>query len=133
VGSGGFVRAFDLDQGFQLSIPGNYNGNFGSGFVHHFYTGEPVSVTHTGKKGASMMVYPNPASDVIHIVVEGLSMTQGRIELQDMFGRTVRRMAYAGANNTLSVSGLADGVYQVTYSSEAERGIRIQQRVLIAR
>jgi hypothetical protein len=133
VTGGGFVRALDLDQGFQLSMPGNYGGNFGSGFVHHFYTGEPASVTLSAKSTPSMMVYPNPASDVLHVSVDGLSAPNGRILLQDMFGRTVRKLTYTRGTQTIPVSGLANGVYQVYYSSDSEQGIRIQQRVLIAR
>lgn len=55
-------------------------------------------------------VYPNPATDVLHI--EGLS-PGAQLTLIDMFGRILKTMEMKAANSQLNVADLPSGLYTV--------------------
>ncbi len=128
--TGGIVRAIDVATSLPITTPGNFNGNFGAGFIQHFYTGAPLSVP-VQKAGTGLLrVFPNPASSAIHVFVDGISAPAGEVTVQDMFGRTVSRQAYRGTMLQIDASNLANGLYQVLFHAD---GTRLQQRVLVAR
>jgi hypothetical protein len=100
--------------------------------VQYFYTGSPVAVNPFTATDAVLRVFPNPASDAIHVFVDSLQRSAGEIILQDMFGRTVLKHAYKGGIAELNASTLASGIYHVLYTAANGQDIRLQQRVLIA-
>lgn len=66
-------------------------------------------------------VYPNPASDVIHVSFDALSSFQsGTVALYDQSGKELFRKVATTSLVTIPVTHLADGVYHVVLS----RGIK---------
>jgi len=74
-------------------------------------------------------VYPNPASDLISVHLSDASKTSPEwIEIQDAASRTISREIatdmIANGRNTLDVSTLANGVYQIVLSTDDARFVR---------
>lgn len=61
---------------------------------------------------AAVKVFPNPASDLIQINYEGASLN-GSIRFIDAAGRVAHTQPFIGNNQSLSVSGLAKGMYSI--------------------
>lgn len=66
---------------------------------------------------ASVSVYPNPASDLVNVVIP--TTIEGTLELRvmDVAGNLVNTQVVAAGNNTLDVSTLAKGVYMLQMNS----------------
>ena len=83
-------------------------------------TSVPVSVPVIGKP--NMVVYPNPASDMVKLkVLSGLSVGKISIQFVNMFGsivmeRTVTVQKDGGFQADISVAALPAGIYQVRYA-----------------
>ncbi|WP_020569668.1 DUF5060 domain-containing protein [Neolewinella persica] len=67
-------------------------------------------------------VWPNPASDIIHLAF-GQEATR-RVVLVDLLGRHVRSKEVTGTNNTLSVIGLPRGVYLLMVEGAKEPRVK---------
>lgn len=64
-----------------------------------------------------IVIYPNPASDVLNISMEGVAISG--ITLTDMQGRVVRTAAMQSAKAAnINVSGLANGMYLLNMQSD---------------
>ena len=92
--STGYVRAYDLYNAVRLPMPaeitGTYEGNFGGGFVYDFYTGDYTTGVHDlTARSAEIYAYPNPATNQISVLINGLQNPQGKIEITDMTGRKI--------------------------------------------
>nr|WP_322624152.1 T9SS type A sorting domain-containing protein [uncultured Flavobacterium sp.] len=85
-----------------------------SGFsVTHTYTENCVNSVQKNDKTAAF-VYPNPATDVLHIYsATGIAES---VKLFDVSGRMVRQFTNI-TDNALDVSGLSGGVYLVTVAT----------------
>ncbi|MCE3295105.1 MAG: hypothetical protein K0R65_819 [Crocinitomicaceae bacterium] len=55
------------------------------------------------------MVYPNPAKDFMYVKTAGMKITE--IEITDLSGRLVEKVALSGANTQISTSQLNNGNY----------------------
>lgn len=64
-----------------------------------------------------VLVYPNPANDLLF--VNAGANTNGIVELVDLAGAVVRRMAYNGSSLQIDLSGLASGMYFVQLHTPA--------------
>ena len=69
----------------------------------------------------AVRVYPNPANDVLHVEANGIN----RIEVIDLAGRIV--LTSTQAENTINVSGLANGVYMLRTTTT--EGVNVQKIV----
>lgn len=58
-------------------------------------------------------LYPNPASDVLHILTRG-SLGEGRLMVRDVTGRLVKETNVWNSLHTLSVADLPTGMYTVS-------------------
>ena len=67
----------------------------------------------------AVRVYPNPATDVLHIEANGIT----HIEVIDLAGRIVRTQV----ENTVNVSGLANGIYMLRTTTT--EGVNVQKIV----
>jgi len=73
----------------------------------------------------SLVLYPNPARD--YVTVSGLSTSENAENLQvyDLFGRLVLSQKRSGlTTETLDISALADGIYQVRAGSQVVKLIK---------
>ena len=77
----------------------------------------------------NMSIYPNPAKDVINIVLSHFDTStssmgnaqdgKGTLVLTDMMGNTVKQLSVSSQQLTLDVSDLTEGVYNISISSNA--------------
>ncbi len=67
-----------------------------------------------------MIVYPNPASDVLTVSFTDL-IPAGTLAILDASGRTVHSMWINGTTAVLEVSGIAPGSYWLAFTSGSER------------
>ena len=74
-----------------------------------YATEEPVGI-NTAAKG-TISLYPNPATDVLNITLEGTNATQ--VTIIDVYGKTVVTTNVADGQNTIDVTELANGMYFV--------------------
>src|SRR5690606_15537989 len=73
----------------------------------HFFTESCSLNTPAFKANEALSVYPNPASDVVHIATQGTAIEKA--ELYDTAGRMVRE--YNNITGSVSLSGVAPGTY----------------------
>jgi hypothetical protein len=64
-------------------------------------------------QGASL--FPNPASSLVTFSLQGMPPPGTRLHLTDLNGRELRSFMVQGKTTEMDVSGLANGVYFVSY------------------
>lgn len=80
-----------------------------------------------------VVLYPNPASDVCWVVLEGADSKMERIAVYDAVGKLVKLVSVAGRSDNrvaLEVAGLLPGIYIVTIDAAAAQ---FHQRLVITR
>lgn len=77
---------------------------------------EPTDIAPTTSLAASL--YPNPTSDIATLHLPDIQ-GQAIVTVLDVYGRPIRR--YATSESTLTLSGLASGVYWVNVASGSHR------------
>lgn len=76
-------------------------------------TANPLDVSVSEKDAVKLSVYPNPASDFVNLQCQAGGAMQS-IELYDLNGRLMQRSFANGLTNyRLSVSDIAEGIYQL--------------------
>jgi hypothetical protein len=101
----------DLNQDGTLEL---YIGTEGGGIVSYLPGTRTVLATQPAAQAAAALalsVYPNPASPTASVTIETAQPTS--LRLYDRTGRLVREEATAQRNRTLSLGGLAAGLYLV--------------------
>lgn len=129
----GYIRATRMI-GSTLAMPGHFDGMFGFGFTHYFYTGWPTEVTNVNAvPDINMLAFPNPASNQLSIYVNGAANVAGTLELVDLTGRTILTRPYTSGTLNLDVSAVAGGVYQLIYTNAVKGDVRRTQRIIISK
>jgi len=103
--------AADLNQDGTLEL---YIGTEGGGIVSYLPGNRTVLATHPATEAAAtvaLSVYPNPADPTATVTIE--TAQPASLRLYDLTGRLVRQDATAQRSRTLSLSGLATGLYVV--------------------
>lgn len=81
-----------------------------------------ADVVSVGKmdKASVLTVYPNPALDVLHVILPDAQMDL--LQIKDILGRTVHSQELEGRTGTMQIdlSGLAQGVYFVTIDGRGD-------------
>ena len=129
----------DASTGLPIPVRGNtyggtYHDDFGCGFVQSFTgIGWPSGVPHMLLSGANatIVAYPNPARNTVHISLYGLRQVKGELSLVDAVGRVVLSQQTAAATTNMNVDHIAAGIYNVVYTDGA--GIRIYSRITISK
>lgn len=85
--------------------------------VTMIYTSEGISTVNN----VTVNVYPNPATDVLHVEANGIN----RIDVIDLAGRIV--LSSTQAQNTINISSLANGIYMLRTSTM--EGVNVQKIV----
>ncbi|RYY88196.1 MAG: T9SS type A sorting domain-containing protein [Chitinophagaceae bacterium] len=80
----------------------------------------PVAVEEV-RPDASAQLYPNPASSVLNVNLGSFSWVSSNLELRNMQGALVQRVAINASQLRLNVSGLAAGVYFIVVNNGSER------------
>ncbi|WP_273567521.1 BspA family leucine-rich repeat surface protein [Maribacter halichondriae] len=76
----------------------------------------------------ALKVYPNPASERVSVSFEK-PVTMGSMEIFDMSGRSVRKIAKANLESTIDVQDLKSGVYLL--KAIDEKGNQFTKRVIV--
>ena len=80
------------------------------------YTG-PLAIANINAATAALNVYPNPATGIVNISIDGTATGNEKITLTDLFGRQVAAIANTQQNTSFDASGLPKGVYLVRMQS----------------
>jgi hypothetical protein len=82
-------------------------------------------------RDGQLIIYPNPASDVINVSLLGKAGSTGEIKLTDVKGREVMSQLSNGITSTLNVSNLAAGMYYATIVDSDNQVYR--QKIVVVR
>jgi hypothetical protein len=104
----------------------NFNSDFGSSIVYNFTVGYTVNTDEEAVAQAN--IYPNPAHDVLNIDLPGND--DGYVKIFDVSGRLVMTQQTEGQHNSMDVSMLAPGLYNVTV---IVNGQQLSRRIVITR
>ena len=74
-----------------------------------------LSMRNISETDFSVMAYPNPATDVLHLRVHAAA-TGGQAILTDVTGKTVKTQAIVGSNDAIDIRGISAGMYLLHYS-----------------
>lgn len=75
-------------------------------------------------QAASFQVYPNPANDQIHIVMDGSLSNNGKVQLFDISGKMVLSENIQSASSTIDVSDLRPGLYFVKFGTAVSKFVK---------
>jgi parallel beta-helix repeat protein len=68
-------------------------------------------------------IYPNPANNSVHIVLDKLPETSVRYQLYDIQGRELRNGIFSGQQQELDISSLSKGLYFISVNIENQSRI----------
>ncbi len=121
---GNVISPTDNFQRMTIAVPGGTaSGKFKfEGLTKRFFLdnitvekGNLSDISLPGQASRKLMIWPNPASELIRIEIDGLS---GRIEITDMSGRVVKHIESSGRNlEEISLEGFSSGIYIIRFTS----------------
>jgi len=80
--------------------------------------------TDEGKNNVSTMVYPNPASESVNVILNAPNESEVKIELRNMEGRllfsTTKSIGRENSKETIDVSTLGNGLYVISIEAEGQ-------------
>ena len=84
------------------------------------YTGSTTSITELGNQ-SSFRLYPNPANDVLHIVLSTTPTQKTALIIRDIFGKKLQTIELAASVSTatIDVAGLTAGLYLIDMEGDA--------------
>jgi len=130
-GSGGHRIFYEPDA--VIVDAGAESGLFPSSELTYLYQGKVTGVRNVEllMESGDLEVSPNPAGEVVTVRHERAGIIIRRIELHDAVGRLVREegvILHRGESGSISLAGLAPGVYYVRASSE---GVVLVRKVVV--
>ena len=121
---GNVISPGDNFQRMTIPVPaGSASGKFKfEGLTKRFFLdnlsvekGNISDISLPGQTFRKLLIYPNPASDLVRIENDGLS---GRIEITDISGRMVKNIESSGRNcNEISLEEFSPGIYLIRFTS----------------
>ena len=90
-----------------------------------------AGVEEEGTVGHGLIVYPNPASELFRVKVEGEVARRSTVVCQDATGRLVLQEPYV-EGGTIPTSGLSPGVYVVRVNEPSGTSVA-QGRLVVQR
>ncbi len=100
--------------------------------INSVFDPDPVTDMKTNSF-SGLTFYPNPARNVLNIVLDNLPNREGNLEIQDLNGRTIKQFLLDGKpTQSIDISGIDAGMYVVSVSNEAgEKGINKLINILV--
>lgn len=120
--------------GYQYG--GTYANDFGCGFTQYFSTGifvDHTAIRNVSEENVALEAYPNPAQDVVNIVLSGMTEVRGRVSVYDALGRVVHSDRINDASFRMNVSNLSTGMYTIVFNDELQQGRRLTTRLMITK
>ena len=105
--------AFVLREGLGVAYPlaGTNSPRVWSGSIDYCDQGFLATSENKMVNGLSVLVYPNPAKDVINFSIADEITGKYTISITDIQGRTIEQLTPAAAAATLATDGYQSGVY----------------------
>lgn len=128
----GFITVAPLETSLNLPLDGYFSGDFGCGFTQRFNVTWPLAVSNINETSVfTLDVYPNPASNSVHINIRGIEQIDGNLAILDAVGRVVALKHSTTAYENIDISYLSNGIYTVRFTNKND--IKLQTRLVIAR
>ncbi len=107
----------------------------GTGFRRVYYARMNIAtylgIGETEVNQPTLLIYPNPTSQSIRVEATGTSTQPTTITITDMLGHAVLHHPSAGQEQTIDISGLANGVY--TLDATLPNGETRRERLVVQR
>jgi hypothetical protein len=84
-----------------------------NGCIQKTYYNAPADVQTAVMKQADILVYPNPAYDLLNLEVNNAGSTSLQFRISDMTGRVIKTAQGTKPKTQLDISSLAQGVYTI--------------------
>lgn len=135
----GYIRVYDLATGNKIALPktdlGNPNleANFGNGFTQYFSVTNSVPPTGIELHEISnynLIIFPNPAKDVINVEVVGELGKNATITLNNIIGQEVYSITTNSKKIAIPVATLANGLYTLTFQNNGNKRV---EKIVIAK
>jgi hypothetical protein len=129
----GYVRMFNTDRRTRIAMPGNdlgstgLEGNFGNGFTYYFVVSTTTSISEI-EKNMTINIYPNPATDVINIELNNVSINNATARLINVLGEVVLSQIINSSKVVIPTGSMPSGVYMLEVEND---GIRKVEKVSI--
>ncbi|MBS1688075.1 MAG: T9SS type A sorting domain-containing protein, partial [Bacteroidetes bacterium] len=123
------------DTSITVKDTGTYYVRYGNYCQMHtdtFFVSRLSAVNTVNKGTGSLSCYPNPASDNIIVKIDGQQNVSGVIKITDVLGKVVITKHLNAAQQTINVSGLANGLYNIVYIDKSNIHL-LQGRFSVAR
>ncbi|MCC6185653.1 MAG: T9SS type A sorting domain-containing protein [Chitinophagaceae bacterium] len=118
----------------SYTFKGNFGGDFGCGFNQYFRVGSPTKINNiSSNSDFAIQVYPNPANDIVNVIIEGKQVTAGKVLLIDNFGRVVMSQKIDNNNVIVNTNTLAVGVYTLKVFPDINLSHSIPQKLVIVK
>lgn len=65
-------------------------------------------------------IYPNPANEVIHVVLNDLDLKNASIDMTDIYGQMVKKIKPQFLSTDINVKGLSPGMYILSFKTETD-------------
>lgn len=95
-----------------------WNTNSLKDIAESFQATGTITSLEDEKLAQEVIIYPNPAKDVINIDMTDLNLGNVDIELTGLSGRVLRRLSSKSKTETINVNGLSRGIYFVRITSK---------------
>ncbi|MFP9098423.1 T9SS type A sorting domain-containing protein [Flavobacterium sp. RHBU_24] len=123
-GSNGFVTfrikpVADIALGDSMSETAYIYFDFNEAIVTNTVTTTVGALVTEGFTKANAALYPNPASGIVNVKVNGVVAANASVTITDVLGKTVMSMPLQSENAAVNISGLTGGVYFVTVQNDA--------------
>ena len=134
----GYVRVYDLATGSKIALPktdlGNpgLEANFGNGFTQYFSVTNsiPAGIDQNKMNQYNLIIFPNPAKDVINIEVVGELGKNATIVLSNIIGQEVYSITTNSKKIEIPVASLASGIYTLTFQNNGNKKV---EKIVIER
>ncbi|HTN46842.1 MAG TPA: T9SS type A sorting domain-containing protein, partial [Flavipsychrobacter sp.] len=82
-----------------------------------------------GGNAFEVEAFPNPATDVVNVRVNGVQGKDAKILVTDLAGKMIQMVTMTSANQVINVSGLANGIYMIKYvDSNHQQTLRVTKQ-----
>jgi len=131
----GYYKLYNID---NPATPLLVSGQFEAYDRHAFEAGMLSTGTETQVQNLDLLVFPNPAADMLYLELESDNAETLNIQLLNSLGQTVlerRMVALSIGSNTLemSLNGIPDGLYFLALAREQDTGRATVRKLVVRR
>lgn len=113
-------------------IPTGFGGSSTGNFEFTKEKVSTLSINENGLPKSEVVVYPNPASESVSLILNNMNSTSATVQIMNLNGQVLFNENYAGSSNfevkNISTNSLKPGVYMVNVSSDNQQ---ISQKLII--